>query len=104
MLVAGLAFTGWYASRTVLDTARTERVAHAVLTDETIRDFIAERIEPVLTRAAPGAAAALTAQAGGASPTSPGQPIVDAASVQSQLATVLADPAIQRDLEQFIGD
>ena len=29
---------------------------------------------------------------------------MDAAAVQSQLAAVLADPAIQRDLEHFIGD
>ena len=105
MLVAGLAFTGWYASRTVLDTERTERVAHAVLTDATIRAFLAERIEPVLAQRAPAAAAALTAQAEGAAPAVPGQPAgIDAASVQSQLATVLADPAIQRDLETFIGD
>ena len=105
MLVAGLAFTGWYWSRTVLDTERTERVAHAVLTDSTIRGFLAERIEPVLAQRAPAAAAALTAQAGGAAPTSAGQTAgVDATVVQSQLADVLADPAIQRDLADFVGD
>ena len=33
MLLCGIAFTGWYAQHTVLDTSRTERVAKTVLSD-----------------------------------------------------------------------
>ena len=83
MLLCGLAFTGWYAQHTVLDTSRTERVARTVLSDATVRDFVASEIEPVIAASSPATATAV-----------PG----------SQLADTLADPTIQEELSRFVGD
>jgi hypothetical protein len=83
MLLCGIAFTGWYAQHTVLDTTRTERVATTVLSDVNVRNFVAGEIEPVLANASPTTASAV-----------PG----------AQLSATLADPAIQQDLSQFVGD
>jgi hypothetical protein len=83
MLLCGIAFTGWYAQHTVLDTTRTERVATTVLSDATVRNFVAGEVEPVIASASPTTAAAV-----------PG----------AQLSATLADPAIQQDLSQFVGD
>jgi hypothetical protein len=83
MLLCGIAFTGWYAQHTVLDTSRTERAATTVLSDATVRSFVANKIEPVIATSSPATAAAV-----------PG----------AQLANTLADPTIQHDLSQFVGD
>jgi hypothetical protein len=83
MLLCGVAFTGWYAQHTVLDTARTERIATTVLSDVTVRNFVAGQIEPVLASVSPTTATAVSG---------------------SQLADTLADPAIQQDLARFVGD
>jgi hypothetical protein len=102
MLVCGIAFSGWYAQHTVLDTTRTERVATTVLSDSTVRTFIAAEIEPVVASASPTTAAALT---NSGVPPAPGTPAAEpGAAATSKLADTLADPAIEADLSRFIGD
>ena len=107
MLVMGIAFSGWWASHTLLDPTRTERVAHTVLADAEIRDYLAGKVEPVIAQASPAVAQALSAQAGGtALPAgAAGAPqVVDDSAAQRRLADVLGDPAIDADLETFVGD
>jgi hypothetical protein len=100
MLLCGVAFTGWYANHTLFDTGRTERVAQTVLSDARIRDFVASEIEPAIALASPTTAQALMSQSG----TAPTTPTAATDSAQRQLSAALAEPAVQGELERFVGD
>ena len=47
MLCSALAFGSWWASHTILDTARSRRVTEAVLESAEVRHFVATRIASV---------------------------------------------------------
>jgi hypothetical protein len=83
MLLAGLSFTCWWLSHTILDVSRTQRVTHAVLADGDFRTFLAGKISPMVGLTLPGA---------------------DQHAVDSQLADVLGRPEVQTQLEGFIVD
>src|SRR4051812_39166988 len=68
MLLAALAFASWWTSHTILDTARTRRVANAVLENAEVRHFVAERIATITT---PAVGAGTLSVATGAPSTSP---------------------------------
>jgi hypothetical protein len=88
MLCAALAFASWWTSHTILDTTRTRRVTEAVLQSEDLRRFVANHIAAV-TAPAVGATASTATTKG---------------EYASRLDTVLARPAIQQKLEQFVVD
>ncbi len=85
MLCAALAFASWWTTHTILDTARTRRVADAVLENTTVRDYIATR---VATATAPAVGTAGANQA----------------VLEQRLNTVLDRPDIRAKLEQFVVD
>ncbi len=96
MLLAALAFASWWTSNTVLDTARTRGVTHAVLEDADLRSYVAGRIAPVVAQAVPPAS--LRAATGKPTTASTN------AAVEGRLTTVLDRPDIRTHLEQFVVD
>jgi hypothetical protein len=89
MLCAALAFASWWTTHTILDTARTRRVTEAVLESEDVRHFVAQHI------------AAATAPAVGVTANNQSTAKV---AYTNHLDAVLARPAIQSKLEQFVVD
>jgi hypothetical protein len=88
MLCAALAFASWWTSHTILDTARTRGVTEAVLQSADLRHFVASHVASV-TAPALGVTAGAVATNG---------------TYTSHLDAVLARPAIQLKLEQFVVD
>jgi hypothetical protein len=88
MLCAALAFASWWTSHTILDTARTRRVTEAVLESADLRHFVAKHVASV-TAPALGVSAGAVATNG---------------TYTNHLDAVLARPAIQLKLEQFVVD
>jgi hypothetical protein len=86
MLCAALAFSSWWTSHTILDTARTRRVTEAVLQSPQVRQFVADHI---------------------AAATAPSLEVRDTTTRDTyarHLDTVLARRDIQQKLEQFVVD
>jgi hypothetical protein len=90
MVCAALAFASWWTTHTILDTARTRRVADAAFEDVTLRHFVATKIASI-------AAPTLTLQ------TAPGV-ATDQAAMATRLDGVLDRPDVRGKLEQFVVD
>ncbi len=88
MLCAALAFASWWTSHTILNTTRTRKVTEAVLESADLRHFVASHV------------AAVTAPALGVTP----HAVATNSTYTNHLDTVLARPAIQLKLEQFVVD
>jgi hypothetical protein len=91
MLCATLAFASWWTSHTILDTARTRRVTDAVLSNATMRDFVATKV------------ASVTAPALG-TPTLRSTAAPNQAQLAHRLSTVLDRSDVKAKLEQFVVD
>jgi hypothetical protein len=94
MVLAALAFSSWWTTHTVFDTTRSRRIAEVALTSAPLRAYVAEAIAPVVSAAVP---TLLSSPVGSSTPAA-------TEAVTPRLEAVLADPAIQAKLEQFIGD
>lgn len=111
MLFAALAFTGWWATRTVLDTHRTREVAHVVLADASFRSYVAGAVATAAAQVDPGIGQlASGSPAPGAPSTAPipgapgGAPSGTSDALESRISTVIGAPAIRDALEQFVTD
>jgi len=91
MLVAGLCFTAWWVQHTMLDPARTERIAHVVLDDADFRDYLSKAIQPAVSHAVPAVALQTATPA-------------QITTVRDTLATTMARPEIRAALETFLAD
>jgi hypothetical protein len=90
MLCAAMAFASWWTSHTILDTARTRRVADVAFEDTTLRHFVATKVASVTAPAVAGPTAT-----GGA---------IDQATLAARLEVVLDRPDLRAELEQFVVD
>src|SRR5450755_2241053 len=100
MLLAALAFTSWWTTHTILDTARTRRATNAVLENADLRHFVASKIASVATPAiGANALSAATGTKHATSPSAAGQ-----IALETRLDTVLDRPDIRGKLEQFVAD
>ncbi len=86
MLCAALAFASWWTSHTILDTARTQRVAEAVLQSADVRHFVADHVADITAPAVGVTASSATTKA----------------AYANHLDTVLGRHDIQVKLEQFV--
>jgi hypothetical protein len=100
MLLAALAFASWWTSHTILDTARTRRVADAVLENANVRHFVASEIASINT---PAVGAGTVSAATGTTRTA--DPALSAQrALGTQLDAVLDRPDIRAKLENFVVD
>lgn len=106
MALAALAFTGWWATSTVLNTDRTRQVAHVVLSDPAFRAYVAGVVGPAVAQVVPLAEQlATTGAPPGATP-----PVQSAATgsqdqsaaLSARLSDVMGEPATRTALEDFI--
>ena len=92
MLLATLAFASWWTSHTILDSARTRRVANAVLENTNVRHYVSDTVASV-TASSVGAPALTRANA----------PATKTAIAQ-RLDAVLDQHDIRVKLEDFVTD
>ncbi len=113
MLAAGLSYSSWWVSHTILDTSRTQRVTHAVLSDADFRSFVAKEISPTVTAAVPmttldqalaaaGIGSSATTTPGAVTTTVPAAQVDTATQLDDRLAAVLGQPAVETQLEDFV--
>jgi hypothetical protein len=99
MLLAALAFASWWTSHTILDTARTRRITDAVLENDDVRTFVANRISSVTAPAVGAPVLGLATATRAAGPTA----AAPQAALSSRLAVVLDRPDIRVKLEAFVA-
>ena len=88
MLCAAFAFASWWTAHTILDPARTRRIAEAVLENADVRHFVANHV------------ASVTAPAVGVTKSA----VQTNRAYANHLDAVLARRSIQLKLEQFVVD